>query len=96
MTKTKIDLSIIKRLLAELEATVATAEGIDTDINADKIEYIVEMSKASGLAASVMTESAMLMGELQSNIASVAAPGTPKSDFLDKILGGLKGPGSQN
>ena len=95
-TKPKVDLTIVKRLLAELESTLATAEAIDTDVNSDKVEYIVEMNKATGLAAGLMTEAALLMGDLQHAIQGAGVPGSPKSDFLEKLLGGLKGPGNTN
>jgi hypothetical protein len=95
-TKPKVDLTIVKRLLAELESTMATAEAITTDVNADKVEYIVEMNKATGLAAGLMTEAALLMGDLQHAIQGMSAPGTAKTDFLEKLLGGLKGPGNTN
>lgn len=94
MAKGKIDLATIKRLLAELESTIATAEGINTDVNADKIEYVVEMNKATGLAAGVMTEAAIVMGDLQDLIRGAGAPS--KADFLEKLLGTLKGPGHTN
>ncbi len=96
MAKNKVDLTVIKRLLAELEATLATAEGINTDVNADKVEYVVEMNKATGLAAGVMTEAGLLMGDLQGLIQGVASSPSSKADFLEKLLGGLKGPGSNN
>jgi hypothetical protein len=95
-TKPTVDLAIIKRLLAELESTLATADAITTDVNTDKVEYIVEMNKATGLAAGVMTEAALLMSDLQHLIQGVGSPNTSKSDFLDKILSGLKGPGNTN
>jgi len=93
MAKNKVDLTIVKRLLAELESTLATAEGINTDVNADKVEYLVEMNKATGLAAGVMTEAALLMADLQQLIQGAGASST-KADFLEKLLSGLKGPGS--
>ncbi len=93
MAKNKVDLTIVKRLLAELEATLATAEGINTDVNADKVEYVVEMNKATGLAAGVMTEAGLLMGDIQSLIQG-AGSSTTKADFLEKLLGSLKGPGT--
>lgn len=95
MAKTKVDLTVIKRLLAELESTLATAEGINTDVNADKVEYVVEMNKATGLAAGVMTEAGLLMGDLQHLIQGAGSSST-KADFLEKLLSGLKGPGNTN
>lgn len=91
----KVDLDTIKRLMAELEATLATAENITTDVKADKVEFIVEMNKATGLAAGVMMEAGLLMGDIQQLITGVGAPAT-KSDFLEKLLGSLKGPGNTN
>lgn len=95
MAKNKVDLDTIKRLMAELEATLSTAENITTDVKADKVEYVVEMNKATGLAAGIMMEAGLLMGDIQQLISGVSTPGT-KSDFLEKLLGGLKGPGNTN
>lgn len=95
MAKNKVDLTTLKRLVAELEATLSTAEGIQTDVNADKVEFIVEANKATGLAAGVMMEAGLLMGDIQHLIQGAGAPAN-KSDFLEKLLGTLKGPGSQN
>lgn len=94
MSKSKIELATLKRLVSELEATLSATEGIKTDINADKIEYVVEMNKATGLAAGVMTEAAVIMGDIQSLIQGVGTPS--KADFLEKILGPLKGSGGSN
>jgi hypothetical protein len=94
MSKNKVDLTTLKRLVAELEATLNTADGIKTDVASDKVEYVVEMNKATGLAAGVMMESAMLMGDIQHFIQGAGAPS--KADFLEKILGPLKGGGNTN
>jgi hypothetical protein len=96
MSKQKVDLTVLKRLVAELEAILATAEGIKTDVSGDKVEYMVEMNKATGICAGILTESGLLMGDIQSLIQGLSAPGVSKADFLEKILGGLKGPGGTN
>jgi hypothetical protein len=95
MAKNKVDLTTLKRLVAELEATLNTAEDIQTSVSADKVEFVVEMNKATGLAAGIMMESGLLMGDIQYLIGGAGAPAA-KSDFLEKILGGLKGPGNTN
>jgi hypothetical protein len=95
MAKNKVDLTTLKRLVAELEATLNTAEGIQTDVSGDKVEYIVEMNKATGLAAGAMMEAGLLMGDIQHLIQGAGTPAT-KSDFLEKLLGSLKGPGNTN
>lgn len=95
MSKQKIDLSIVKRLMAELESIVQHAEDIKTDVSGDKIEYVVEMSKAAGICAGIIGETGMLMGDIQSLVHGASAPSASKADFLEKILG-LKGPGNTN
>ena len=95
MAKNKVDLTTLKRLVAELEATMSAAEGIQTDVAADKVEFVVEANKATGLAAGIMMEAGLLMGDIQSLIQGVGAPAS-KADFLEKLIGSLKGPGNSN
>lgn len=90
----KVDLKLLKRLVGELEASLATAEGIKADAEAadgDVQEYIVEMSKCAGLAAGVMAESTCLVGDIQSAIGHAQSPA--KADPLSKLLAGIKGGG---
>ena len=54
------------------------------------------MNKATGLAAGIMMEAGLLMGDIQHLISGVTTPSGTKSDFLEKLLGGLKGPGNTN
>jgi hypothetical protein len=89
--ETKIDLDILKRLVGELESTLATAEGIKAD-KADVKDYIVEMSKAAGLAAGIMAEAGALVGDMQHAVWHSTAP-KGKDDALSKLLAGLKGGG---
>jgi hypothetical protein len=93
MAKKVIDLDLIKRLVSELESQLEKAETIKAG-KGDKIEWVVELGKASGLAASMMSESALLMGDIQA--LSQGAPAANKQDFIEKFLGGLKGPGNAN
>jgi hypothetical protein len=86
----KVDLTLIKRLIGELESTLATAESIKTD-SKDMVEYIVEMQKAAGLASGVMTEAGLLIGDIVSVAHGTAGP---EKDGLSKLLGSvLKGGG---
>jgi hypothetical protein len=94
MSKNKIDLDTLKRLVAELESTLSAAENITTDVKADKVEFVVEMSKAAGIAAGIMMEAGGVMGDIQQLVMGVNAPA--KSDLLDKLLGPLKGSGNTN
>lgn len=91
----RVDLTVLKRLVSELESELAVAEGIKTDVNADRVEWIVSLNKATGLAAGILSESGLLMGDIQ-QLMSGGPAASDKTDFLNKILGGLKGPGSAN
>lgn len=95
MTKSKIDLDIIKRLVSELEASVNRAEDIKASAD-DKIEWIVELNKAAGLVMGIMTESTLLLGDIQYTVAGGPANPSAKNEFMDKLIGGLKGPSGAN
>lgn len=92
--KGKIDLSLLKNLVSELEGMLTACETMPNDLKADKNSWVTEMAKASGLAAAVSTEAALLMGDI-THVMQGSVPGG-KQDFLEKILGGIKGPGSAN
>lgn len=88
----KIDLTLLKKLVGELENSLTTADGIRS-AEGDITEFVVELAKAAGLAAGVMQEAGMLIGDIQSQVMAVQSPSPTKSDFLEKLLGGLKGGG---
>lgn len=90
----KVDLTLLKRLVGELEGALNIVDSIKTDINTDNNELFVEASKAIGLASGVMQEAAGLMGDIQALL--VTAPTKSKSEFLEKLMDTLKGPGSTN
>lgn len=91
MASGKVDLTLLKKLIGELENHLNTAGGIQ-DAEGDIQEYIVEMSRAAGLAAGVMSEAGLVIGDIQQAIRVLSTP--PKNtDFLEKILGGLTGGG---
>jgi len=92
----KIDLTVLKRLVSELESELTTAEGIKTDVNADQVEWLITLNKATGLAAGVLTEAGLLMGDIQLLLSGPSAGGASDKDFLNKLLGGFKGPGNAN
>lgn len=93
MTQPKIDLTLLKRLVEELESSVLIINSVQ--VAADKTELVVEGSKAAGLAAGVMQEAAGLMGDIHMFIgAGTMQPSG--NEFLEKVLGSLKGPGTAN
>jgi len=94
MSKPQVDLTLLKRLVAELESSLNVVEDIRADAKADKIEINVEASKAVGLASGIMQESGLLIMDIYTMLGNSAPKG--KGDMLDKLLGSLKGPGNTN
>lgn len=101
---TKVNLDLLKKLVNELESALTLSNNIKDskagDVSQYMSEYVVEMSKASGLAAGVMTEASLIVTDIQALIFK-ASGGSPTLDKLDvgafdKFMGALKGsiPGS--
>lgn len=97
MGKTKVDLTLLKRLVSELETSVSTLGTLGTESASKEraIELTVEASKAAGVAAGVMQEAGMLILDIQ-NLVQGSQMSQNKSDLLEKIMGTLKGPGTSN
>lgn len=92
MTKMKVDLSIIKKLIEELESGLEAAEQLKTKDGAKISDYVVEMSKAAGLAAGIMQEGTFLVNDIQTMVRCSQQPQAPKAnDLLDNILSSIKG-----
>lgn len=89
------DLNILRKLVAQLEASLEASEQIKKANDSDIADFVVEMSKASGLLAGLMQESTMLIGDISTIVRVSQQPTQPQKtpDFLDKILGGIKGSG---
>jgi hypothetical protein len=81
-------------LVAELEASLVAVDSVKNAVKADNVEVYVEGSKAAGLAAGIMQESSLLVMDIYTLIGG-SAPKS-KNDFIDKLMGGIKGPGGTN
>lgn len=94
MTKPKVNLDLLKKLVDSLEKIVSEAENLRENNVQD---YIIEMSKATGLATSTMLEATALVSDIQNAIASTQSPASSaKSDPLVKLLAGIKGGPNKN
>ncbi len=99
MAKNEINLDLLKRMVSELETSLEKAKEIKAKPTAEnRIDWVVEMNKATGLAAGVLTEAGMLMGDIQHLVAGITggASESTKQDFIKQLLGGIKGGGSAN
>lgn len=94
MSKPQVDLTLLKRLVAELESSLNAVESIRATPSANKVEMNVEASKAVGLASGIMQESGLLIMDIHAMLGASAS--SKGGDMLDKLLGSLKGPGNTN
>ncbi len=60
----KINLSILKRLVEELEVSIANAEKKSEATQNNAIEFTIEMFKAAGLCAGINKEASMLIADI--------------------------------
>lgn len=93
MTKDKVDLTLVKKLIGELEISINIAEKV---AESDKDTYFIEMSKSAGLAAGVMQEASLLIIDIYA-VANSNQPSTQKAEFLNNpLFGTIKGGGFGN
>lgn len=93
-TLPKINITLLKRLVEELESTLNFSEDLQQELSANKNEYVIEMSKALGIATGITLEASMLIMDIQTltQTASGAAPtSSGKEDSIKSLLSLLKG-----
>lgn len=83
----KVNLTLLKRLVSELESALAAGDKLTVD-KTDLNQYVVEMSKAIGLASGVMSEASMLIVDINTVVRSQDPSG--KADSMDKLLAAFK------
>jgi hypothetical protein len=93
----QISLSLLKRLVSELETTLDLTDSI-REARGDVQQYIIESHKAAGLAAGIMKEGSMLVADIHMLIRHNTETGatTEKPESIHDILGGLLGKGSSD
>lgn len=85
----KVDLKLLRQLVDSLESSLKSSEALLQDKNAMN-SFIVELSKAVGLAAGISQEANLLIGDIQSQVMSVQGAGPAPSDFVKSVLSNLK------
>jgi len=92
----KIDLTLLKKLVSELEAMLATCAALPTDSKDRANNAIIELAKTSGIAANISQEAALLTKDLYAAITSTNKAayldGVSMEDQLLDLLGGLGSP----
>jgi hypothetical protein len=87
----KVDLTLLKRLVTELDSALENAEQIAANKNEENVQdYVVEMAKATGIAAGVLQEATMLIGDIN-QLVRINTMSAGKEDPLGSLLSVLKG-----
>jgi hypothetical protein len=83
----KIDLSLIKKLVGDLEVTLLATDLINQETALN--DWISEMSKASGLAASAAQEASLLVHDIYTLIRANQGLVSKKQgeNMLEQLLG---------
>lgn len=97
----KVSLVLLKQLVESLETSLNATEAIAEERDPARInEYVIEMSKCMGIAAGLVQESTLIVGDIQAATRLNTVPSAKKGDGLSdllSILGGKSGvPGSKN
>ena len=92
----KIDLSLIKKLVGDLETMLQAADAIDQE--AAPNDWISEMAKASGLAAGSAHEGGLLVHDIYTLVRASQGLASKKQseNMLEQLLGSLKGDPTAN
>ncbi len=97
MSNPKIDLSLLRTLVTEFEGLISSAEVLQNEPSFDKNTYIAQLSKAAGVASSLMQEAALLVMDCQHEILGQSKdPAGAKMDLLSSLLSPLKGTSNSN
>jgi len=91
----KVSLVLLKKLVDSLESTLDGANAIaETKTDDNVSDYVVEMSKGTGIAAGIVAEASLLVADIRQAIKLNTSPSGQKDDGLSSLLEALKGPGS--
>ena len=85
----KIELTLLKKLVGELEIAFTAAQELPLDETQQVHNYIIEMSKTSGLASGLAQEATALIKDMYQLMAMAQKPAMPAAghDFLADLFG---------
>lgn len=90
----KVNLDLLKRYTTELDTLLKACSIIkeralayDENSPREATEFIMEMSKAVGLASGIAQEASALTMDIMQEVRLIQSPGGDKYDALDKLLG---------
>lgn len=86
----KVNLSLLKKFVIELEESLKIADAIKASEASSKVEdYVVEMSKAIGLASGAAAEASMLVKDIQTCVAAQSLVAAADAEIAAEL--GTKG-----
>ena len=87
----KVDLTLIKKLVDELDKTISLSEKIKE--SSDNNEYIIEMSKGIGLCSGIVSEGTMLIADIAELLSTASGPPSDSktSSLINKLFGNPSG-----
>lgn len=80
-----VDLTLIKKLVAELESSLNVAKLHLKDNNRN--DFIIEMAKSAGVTSGIIAEAYMLVGDISKESIGVSGQPTNKDDPFGALLG---------
>lgn len=85
MEAPKVDLSLLTQLLTTLHEQLEIGGKIIENDNFKYQQYVIEMSKATGLASGLIQEATMIIGDIQTMIRAAGSvkSGVKSSEFID-------------
>ena len=100
-TRPLIDLTLLKKLLGELETQLSDAEQIPTLTGTDEHNYFAALAKASGLCSGVIQEATGLIADCYramqlANGAKASSSEESVMSLVSKALGKSGGSGGAN
>lgn len=85
----KLDLTLLKKLVAELETSANHAQELPTGDTDQVHAFIIELAKTSGLAANVAQEASALVKDTMRLSALAQQPAMPAGgDLFAELFGG--------
>lgn len=89
MAKPKVDLTLIKTLLSELESSLNKAEDIYQDPDGTATEYIIAMLKAFGVCAGLSQEATLVTQDINKIVLSLqnsTVKDDPNNETINSLL----------
>jgi hypothetical protein len=82
---TVIDMTLLKRLVSEFETLISSISTLEADEKLTRDDYVVELSKLTGIASGIVTESTLLVYDVQAIVKAATTVSYPKN-YLEQLL----------